>query len=70
MEPLASRQSASKDGRLRCQSYIQEDAMCGEYGRCLPVVGGTTMWKGVDGIKKFTNVCDSSAKKEHFPVLQ
>lgn len=43
MEPLAARQSDSKDGRLSCQSYIQGDAMCGEYGRCLPVVGSTTM---------------------------
>lgn len=38
MEPLAARLSDSKDGRLSCQSYIQEGGMCGEYGRC-PFLG-------------------------------
>lgn len=40
MEPLAPRQRGSKDGRLSCQSHIEEEGMCGEYRRCLLFGGG------------------------------
>lgn len=58
MEPLVAHPSDSKDGRLSCQSYIQEGGMCGEYRRCC-LFGGQRDVKGAlqEGLSVSVGVC-------------